>query len=862
MSRLLAIVLTLAVVAPAAALTVDAARVQIGGRRGDVFRVQGRFDPASVTTATTIAFRLDTIALELPVAAFARKKNVLTYKGGKTAGALGLLRLDLGKGKFLATGRAWRLGALVGPFAVGVGSDCGMAAVETKGRKKTGKRTLVQSKAARAPGGCTLGMPQLRPLVVRTGTPTTVEVEVPVAGSGVTGLQLRRTGADAPLCTLAPVDGDPARQGCVVTIDEAAPVDVQLRVEGTRGGARTTSPGVTLPVLPEPTDADVAAANAAIATAGDVWLAAKARLGDRFAARMDAIATLQTTAGIASAGLSANGVDIVLRFANGWQGFLVLNRPVEGQRPAPAATIRPAPVPRRPSARGVFRSCGDSNDVCCPIDRRVVQERRDVVIWDPNFIDSSYDDALEASRRYYAAECAGFTVTLIAGTDATIASLNRLSDFATVVMSTHGTMARDGRTHVCAREPRQSYDRGIRRQLDDGDAGLAFDPGAAEAGIMCMSETYMRRLPGRFPENAIVYASYCYSARGGMPSAFVGRGAGAFFGFDWAAGFLWTRDDVAPALFGGLLEEFRTTGTSWEKIDPKTDPQAWDWHYDDPATGNEVAIPGRANVVLIGDPNIAYAGKPELTASADSIRGGAQATFDLHVPGAGTCELTHHWHNSADYGHLDGGDDVESSETSYTFTARDDAFGGADGIGVEVLPKDGDEPIGVACGGVFVASTCGDAIRQPEYEACDLLDTGDCPAGCTLDCTCEGTTTSSSVTTTVTTSTTTTTEPPECETSADCGALACCDPSGFCCPAGGPCRPGPGPVFDALLTCSYTVPPEELTPISPACGASTPASCPADAVLPVSFVCETCADDGKYLGYLLDSETGERTPFP
>lgn len=869
MSRLLPALVLLLSVASAHALTVDAARLQLGGKRGDTFRLQGRFDGGSLATADMVAFRLDTIAIGIPRSAFTQKKSILTFKGAKGSRSLGLLRLDLKKGTFLATGRAWPLASLTSPFAVAVGADCGMVVVAQKGKKPrtTGKRMLVQQPSARAPGGCGLGTPQLRPITARVGVPTALEVVVPVAGGEATSLQLRRAGSGDALCTLAPVDGDATRQGCTVTISEAAPTTAQLWVEGRGSGGRTTSPGVSLPVLPEATDDEVAATNAAIEHARQVWLDARARLGDVFEARMDAIATLLTVPGIADAGLSANGVDIVLRFATGWEGFLILNRPVDGQvQPAPSVRRAPAPAARRPAPRGVFRSCGDGEDVCCPIDQRTMQERRDVVLFKPGFIPSDSDDAVEVERILTTAgACLGFQITRITGDEANIDSLSRLSDFSTVVISTHGTMSKDRRTRICVSQKRESYSRGIRRLLYDGDAGLALDPYATlDFGALCISEDYMRRLPGRFPEHAIVYASYCYSAARGMPAAFLGRGAGTFYGYDLSAGYVWTRDVLAPALWNGLVKDFLTTGKAYDTIDPKTDPADWGWTYPNPEDPTKyVHIPGHARVLLLGDPNVAYVGRPELAVSADQIRGGDQATFELEVPGAESCELTNHWHNTADYGHLDGGDDVETSETSYTFTARDDAFGGSDGIGVEVLPKDGEEPVGVACSGVFVSSTCGDAIWQPDYEQCDGLDSLGCPAGCNPDCTCKGTTTSSSVTTTTTSTTSTTLEPPECETSNDCDALACCSQEGFCCSPGDPCPPSGGPIVNLTLVCGYTNPPsaEELTPIAPnSCGPSTPAFCPAEAYGAITFVCQTCADNDKYLGYLL--ENGVKTPYP
>ncbi|HEV7731854.1 MAG TPA: hypothetical protein VGR62_06815, partial [Candidatus Binatia bacterium] len=655
-------------------------------------------------------------------------------------------------------------------------------------------------------------------------TPTEVAVELDVTdGVDAASLRLVRTSAPTtPLCTLAALPGDPAgRFGCTVTIDEPAATLVPLAVEAQANGARVLSPGFRLPVV-APDTHGVAVMAAASTEATRLWVDAKARLGDTLAARMETLRALQTVPGILSAALSPNGIDIVVRYTNGWQGGLVLNRPPPAAvAPAavhPASTVRPAP-------RGVFRSCGDdpSAGICCPLDRRTLLAGRDVFIWDTGFFPDALDDGPTIRKKFDEHACLGHQVQTLRGAAADVASMAQFTAHSTLVLSTHGMIDENGRVAICTgeevREPES--DEKYRDLVMKGWVFTGFGPELGTKQYLCMSIDYVASLPGRFPEHAVVYASHCYSGYGSAPAAYRAKGAGAYYGFDWAVDAGYTTNQVAPQLFDGLLKDLRTTGKAYDAVEPKTDPTPHPRKVLDPTTGRFSEIPGVAHFVFAGDPDLAYTGKPKLEGEFATLEAGEQTTLEVTVEGAEMCDLTHHWVATGERGNLAGGNDVEGTMRSLEFTAVAPPNSGVDDIGVEVLPPDSDEPIGVACGGVVVDATCGDGRRQGT-ERCDDADLGICTAGCTESCLC-GTTTS-----TTTTSTTSTTFF-ECTVgvASDCPATQCCDagrreccdplndPAGTCNPGGGltpsgccsddgfpsQCAGDPGTTFPCPVTC-------------------------------------------------------------
>lgn len=756
---LLALCLSLAA-ASAFALTVDSADVTAGGRQGDAFRIRGRFAGASIANAETVVVAIDRAVLRLPASAFTRRRNVLTHRGGNGAGRLSLLRLDLRKGRFLVTARGWPIAALSSPFPLALGDDCRMLALQARGKRPaTRRRGRVRLGVVTPRGGDACGrlpVPRTMPVSIPAGTATAVTFTVDVApdpGIDLASLRIvRADGPGDPLCTLAPQAGPfPNRLACTATVGEPEPTVLRLALEGTVGGATAVSPGLTLPVV-GPFTADVAATIAgASAQVEQAWREAEQRLGDSLAARLEAIRTILTVPGILAASLGPDGRDIVLRYVTGWMGLLVLNRPPPPDEATPplGASSRARPAPRTPTPRGIFRSCDDgsgSGAMCCTPDRRSLLEGRNVLVWNPGFFEAGRDDAVVIASTLREHACLGFQVTTIAGPAANVDSVHEFPKYATLVISSHAGVDEQGRVHLATGENVNDPGNLVRHQAD-ADRGLLgvamfgeFSRSirvAPKPAVFTVTEDYFTHKPvgGRFPENAIVYASACYSTAGAMPAVFTGAfGAGAYYGFDRSVSQRWTTEQVAPQLFDGLLRHLRTTKRAFDEVSPKVDP--FPIAERDPVLDKVILFYYGALFQRFGRDDIAYVDAPKLSPESPRLTGGQQQTLTVEVDGKGTCELTHHWHNQAEHGHLDGGDDVEGTRTEMTYQAVARPEGGSDGVGAEVLPPDSEEPIGVACNDVTVVAACGDGVRQ-ETEVCDREDATACPARCRPDCTCE-----------------------------------------------------------------------------------------------------------------------------
>lgn len=731
---------------PGLASTLSTVTFKIKAGGTDAFVLKGKRAPLSLDGADAVVVRIDRFGMRIPVSALRRNKQIVTYKDATAGERIRRLRLDLAHGQFTVVGDGWSLQDLPNPLPISIGTatdaECRLARLRnpaarggklpTKARKVT---RWVLTGGRSGDGPCDAVEPlRSNPVVVTAGVATAVQFDVVAPASDAGSLRLRRLDASGrtvgdPLCTFAPVTDVAGRFTCAATLTEASPGSVTLVAQGTAGGVSISSPGFWLPVLASPTDADVAAVANADQAVGAAWDEVFAAQGNTLAARLALIRRLRTTPGIVHPELSPNGIDVTYRFVTGWIGVLVLNRGIPFTAPATAAaTVSTRPVVTAPPplaamslahtqrdarGRGVFRTCPvEATDICCQApDRRLPLLGRKVLIWDAGFFKPEYDDANPIQAAFAELPCLEHQVTLIKGPAATVASVNQFVTAETLAISSHGMVDPYNRVLLGTAEPLVLPPTPERFELlTSGLLGIGRTRNENTdewVTIVAVSDDYMRALGGKFPTNSIVYASYCFSGYLGGASPYLGRGAGAFFGFDWKVSQDYTVG-VAQQLFTGLVSRFQRTQEAFEGVDPHIDPRPQEADIPGTKFNQWETIKKPANFILAGSDKIAYVSQPDVMPKTSTLAPGETAQLTASAEGIGTCDMKYHWHTKGDAGTLEspeGLDDFETVNPTVTYTADDDPELVADDVGVEMLSPAGGDGIGASCAEAMVNTT-------------------------------------------------------------------------------------------------------------------------------------------------------------
>src|SRR5262249_37349738 len=127
--------------------------------------------------------------------------------------------------------------------------------------------------------------------------------------------------------------------------------------------------------------------------------------------------------------------------------------------------------------------------------------------------------------------------------------------------------------------------------------------------------------------------------------------------------------------------------------------------------------------------------KPTLTPKNPSIDADATVALGVTVDGATGCSLAYHWTNTATAGHLAEGDDVETTSSTMSYQADDDAALAHDTIAVDVLDTAHDPAVPLVRAKTTVAvgcTKCSGAGCTPTEACCadDLDNDGDGKTDC------------------------------------------------------------------------------------------------------------------------------------
>jgi hypothetical protein len=682
-------------------LAVQDGTVEVGPTRRSTFRFSGRVTGLSLEGATYLGLQLDRFAFVLPMDTLSRRGATYQYRGRKGVPGLRRLKLDTKKGRFTLTGQDLALGGIGNParleFVTDTDAECTMLRFVRKAsrRPKAPTRLALNGTA----GGCELpDGPTLDPGNVLVGQATDVVVQV-VVPAGVTvdadGVRLYRVGRmgrpeGAALCALrddANVAQGDERAGdgvfsCRTAFHETAAASTPLMVEAASGSTRLSSPSTTLRVVAPRSDADPDTVVAVQTAAAQVWTAQQAALGDTMAARVATIAALAARPDVYDAVLAADQRSIEVELVSGVAVLLALAPRTVGAAALgvagalvdrPAALIRHANPHARPGAA--------RTDV-------TVVERRTALIFDPGqlWFPESENEAPDIHRMLTDSVCPRFESTIVRGRAATLASLEGLSQYGTFVASSHGGV--DSRNQVVVLTGEESTSAAIRAHFDDLQArDLVVVPSPTNPAdiVLAMRPNFVRRQAGDFG-NGLVYLSSCYGQYNGtMTSAFLGKGAGAVFGFDISVSSAYA-SSIGRQLFRSLVSDFATSGEAYDAAQPKADTHP---------VGN-VVIVRNANAIrraayfqMAGSRDVAYLGAPAFPQAAVDVATNSTVALTVELPGAEECDLIYHWvlmGSASEYnGYIQGGDDQERLVNTVTYISVDPLVGGTDTVWVEVF---------------------------------------------------------------------------------------------------------------------------------------------------------------------------------
>jgi hypothetical protein len=781
----LAVLLVALTPATSRALIIKSATIMVHPVKGDAFAIKGELDARDppgidLAAATRIVFDLDGVVAGFGGADFKRTKTRLSFKGPSRSPGVSQLVIDLKKRRFAAKGTGLLLPPLPATFTVRLRADdaiaCALLPFERLGKlpakPPTKPKAVKYGLPKKHPGSPCLLAGRLRatPPVVIVDTPTTVRFEATLAAGIVPdagGVQVRRVEAgvavDPPLCTLVDDGGSASGDlvagdglhACAATVDAAAASVQQFVAQATVGATSIGSALLRVPVVPEPTEADVTAVLANSAAARQIWDGLQASLGNSLNARLATIRAIAALPGVAEARLGANGLDITIRYTSGFRGGLMLSarfddttalQPVVASRRSDgssgtlvgststlagshgtltASPGTPAHSPRAPAP--------------CPVtpDRTLIGNRKAIVLTTSYF---GADDDWPKAKAGFDGSCLPITTT---PKTLTLSSVLDVASASALFFSTHGFMDDDGTVEivtdqtVTAAEASELSFRDPTKRYETFMLGLPADITGGGRDVWAFVPEYLLRIPGQF-DKAFVYASQCHGAEHPAEAAvFRKKGARTFFGYIGSTSTNFA-NLVTDSLIPDLAQHLLTTGEAYDrtvKIDPTPVKRLA------PKGIRRVDLPP-ATFEILGATDLAYTGKPTIAPATSTLGNGESVVLTPSVESKGDCDLRHSWTSTVKAGELSDdmgtkGGAFETLAATVTYQA-DDEGGGTDDMTVAVRTESDAPFFGLACASVEVRG-CGDGIVNGNEE-CDVgvdgTADGACPGKCLPDCTC------------------------------------------------------------------------------------------------------------------------------
>ena len=618
-------------VAVPAPFVVSSATVAFQSAKPDRFNMKGVLKDFSLTDAASLLFEAGIVAAEIPLESFNQNGGKLIYKAPRGKNGLLVLNIDLAEGTFSATGKNLVLTGFSNPLPVKLQAGsfklCSMVHFRVAGNqwsfnsRKDPQYPCVLEEAPRAdPNGF---------FVNRSAS---IRVHVPInTNPALNHRSLKLYRVDENLKTAGPAicrlyDDGKAGHGdstagdgvfsCKARFNESTAGELRLAAKAKVGGKTVVSPGVTVDAVVKLTEKQIDRTLSANKRAVRIWKNKRVQYGDTAEACAKALPGIRKVDGIKSARLSADGESIWVVFESGIKGALVL--PL-----LPPHSVTGGPLSFKSLSSGVPSGVpeaeqqghlgtgeqGAAQELLQGTAKKCPLGNCSAFIWAPFKWDFTAGDVGPRAHYYFTEKAAKYGMNFdpiaycedknFKDNHCPVSTLDNLTDYGTIVFSTHGTVSADGNVILFLHEEVSRADilssdiKKIQLSRSKGKIYIIdyswWEQEGTDGPVIVHEDLYygfgpdyIEKLPGRF-KNSIIYAGACHSLDNEtLANAFFGKGAGAYFGFKNAVPTTYERHMFGNdkyGLFDGLIEGKKNTGEAFAAIPEESDNDGYGKHF-------------------------------------------------------------------------------------------------------------------------------------------------------------------------------------------------------------------------------------------------------------------------------------------
>jgi hypothetical protein len=381
---------------------------------------------------------------------------------------------------------------------------------------------------------------------------------------------------------------------CYVTLLESSPTRIGIRVHAKTNSHTIESAVLFLDVVNALTVSDSQLIDSVLDAAKTVWQEKKLLLGDTSQARQQTVEIIKNMPGVADSGFSGERGSIWIQYNSGVGAMILTNAPgtkggsneiIESRRsslmslsstsPKTSKFASQLPVSFQSAqfnlAPNTQKKSLLTTQILAPTADTTIDNSK-VLIWDP-FNDQFPTEAAAYLGIYQSSSCPKFSMTYISGTRATVNSVKSFTAYGTIIISTHGTVnASDGKIIFVTNEKSDVLSNiNHSAELVLGQLQIAVVDGIGK--VFAIHPSFISALPGRF-EKSVIYNSSCESAANNtMANAFLAKGSRTYFGYTDTVNGAYA-EKAGTQLLTNLVSQLANTGSSFNSVTPKIDPQA------------------------------------------------------------------------------------------------------------------------------------------------------------------------------------------------------------------------------------------------------------------------------------------------